>query len=144
MTQQEQEDQLAIAQNGGVSSSDEGEDDGDLDDDMMDRISSSPSIEDGAFAFNSWPRRVSSLPPQLGHSYSLITRGSGNEPSPYTNVAHYSPLHSTTSSLQSHRHRRSEYSEAEEGCVTRPARTAPARGESSFERVGGMWISLQA
>ncbi|CAG9993626.1 unnamed protein product [Clonostachys byssicola] len=46
MTQQEQEDQLAIAQNGGVSSSDEGEDDGDLDDDMMDRISSSPSIED--------------------------------------------------------------------------------------------------
>ncbi|VUC34150.1 unnamed protein product [Clonostachys rosea] len=48
MTQQEQEDQLAIAQNGGISSSDEGEDDGDLDDDMMDRISSSPSIEDEA------------------------------------------------------------------------------------------------
>ncbi|EWG51270.1 hypothetical protein FVEG_10304 [Fusarium verticillioides 7600] len=43
-----QEDALAIAQNGGVSSSDEGELDGDddLDDDMMDKISSSPSIED--------------------------------------------------------------------------------------------------
>uniref|UniRef100_A0A8H7KFY6 SH3 domain-containing protein n=1 Tax=Bionectria ochroleuca TaxID=29856 RepID=A0A8H7KFY6_BIOOC len=52
MTQQEQEDQLAIAQNGGVSSSDEGEDDGDLDDDMMDRISSSPSIEDEDIDFD--------------------------------------------------------------------------------------------
>lgn len=44
-----QEDALAIAQNGGVSSSDEGDLDGDgddLDDDMMDKISSSPSIED--------------------------------------------------------------------------------------------------
>ncbi|KPA39839.1 tip elongation aberrant protein tea4 [Fusarium langsethiae] len=43
-----QEDALAIAQNGGMSSSDEGELDGDddLDDDMMDKISSSPSIED--------------------------------------------------------------------------------------------------
>jgi hypothetical protein len=43
-----QEDALAAAQNGGVSSSDEGELDGDddLDDDMMDKISSSPSIED--------------------------------------------------------------------------------------------------
>ncbi|KAL6399124.1 Tip elongation aberrant protein Tea4 [Ilyonectria robusta] len=44
-----QEDALAIAQNGGISSSDEGDLDGDaddLDDDMMDKISSSPSIED--------------------------------------------------------------------------------------------------
>lgn len=45
------EDPLAVAQNGGVSSSDEGDLDGDdLDDDMMDRISSSPSIEDGAYS----------------------------------------------------------------------------------------------
>ncbi|PHH91682.1 hypothetical protein CDD83_10666 [Cordyceps sp. RAO-2017] len=46
----QQHDALAIAQNGGLSSSDEGEldgdGDGDLDDDMMDKISSSPSIED--------------------------------------------------------------------------------------------------
>lgn len=43
-----QDDALAVAQNGGMSSSDEGELDGDddLDDDMMDKISSSPSIED--------------------------------------------------------------------------------------------------
>jgi hypothetical protein len=63
-----QEDALAAAQNGGVSSSDEGELDGDddLDDDMMDKISSSPSIEDGGCypvtAPMAWPRRVSSLP----------------------------------------------------------------------------------
>lgn len=45
----EQQDDLAIAQNGGTSSSsDEGDLDADLDgDDMMDKISSSPSIEDG-------------------------------------------------------------------------------------------------
>lgn len=76
--QQSQEDSLAVAQNGGLSSSDEGDMDGDgddLDDDMMDRISSSPSIEDGAFyyprASNArpaplcWPQRVSSLPLHL-------------------------------------------------------------------------------
>jgi hypothetical protein len=63
-----QEDALAAAQNGGASSSDEGELDGDddLDDDMMDKISSSPSIEDGGCypvtAPMAWPRRVSSLP----------------------------------------------------------------------------------
>lgn len=75
---QSQEDSLAVAQNGGLSSSDEGDMDGDgddLDDDMMDRISSSPSIEDGALYDLSpltahvvplrWPRRVSSLPPHM-------------------------------------------------------------------------------
>lgn len=76
--QQQQEDALAVAQNGGISSSDEGDMDGDgedLDDDMMDRISSSPSIEDGEYsnyfldavpaAPGVWPRRVSSLSPHL-------------------------------------------------------------------------------
>lgn len=64
-----QEDALAIAQNGGVSSADDDdldEDaDADLDDDMMDKISSSPSIEDGGFnpvdTSAGWPRRISSL-----------------------------------------------------------------------------------
>lgn len=68
--QQQQQDALAVAQNGGVSSSDEGDLDGDgdtdLDDDMMDKISSSPSIEDGGCnpvaVPVAWPRRVSSLP----------------------------------------------------------------------------------
>lgn len=51
MSQRQQQDSLAIAQNGGVSSEEadlEAEAD-DLDDDMMDRISSSPSIEDGGY-----------------------------------------------------------------------------------------------
>ncbi|KYK56649.1 SH3 domain containing protein [Drechmeria coniospora] len=51
--EQQEDDDLALGQNGGTSSSDEGDldgdgdGDGDLDDDMMDKISSSPSIEDG-------------------------------------------------------------------------------------------------
>ncbi|KHO01176.1 SH3 domain containing protein [Metarhizium album ARSEF 1941] len=54
-----QQDALAIAQNGGLTPADEDDLDGDgddLDDDLMDKISSSPSIEDAA-----WPRRDSSL-----------------------------------------------------------------------------------
>ncbi|KAG5934773.1 hypothetical protein E4U60_003561 [Claviceps pazoutovae] len=50
MYQHKQQDDLAIAQNGGVSSADEedveGESGSDMEDDMMDKISSSPSIED--------------------------------------------------------------------------------------------------
>lgn len=79
-----QEDALAVAQNGGVSSSDEGEGDGDeLDDDLMDRISSSPSIEDGAYSLGHsahvcfgehrrWPRRVDSLPEHLRASAAML------------------------------------------------------------------------
>lgn len=81
-----QEDALAVAQNGGVSSSDEGEGDGDeLDDDLMDRISSSPSIEDGAYRLQRgaehpvvmesarvWPRRVDSLSEHLRASAAVL------------------------------------------------------------------------
>lgn len=65
-------DALAIAQNGGVSGGDVDDDDlsgdGDdsMDDDMMDKISSSPSIEDGASPSSTepfWPRRIDSLHP---------------------------------------------------------------------------------
>ncbi|KIE01578.1 SH3 domain containing protein, partial [Metarhizium majus ARSEF 297] len=68
MYHHEQQDTLAIAQNGGVSSADEDDldaDADDLDDDMVDKISSSPSIEDGALnpveMPAAWPRRESSL-----------------------------------------------------------------------------------
>jgi len=69
MYHQQQQDDLAIAQNGGVSSADEDDMDGesgsDMDDDLMDKISSSPSIEDGALypalTTAAWPRRESSL-----------------------------------------------------------------------------------
>ncbi|KAJ2894833.1 hypothetical protein MKZ38_007198 [Zalerion maritima] len=62
---QQQQDTLAIAQNGGTISDDADMDDVDdgLDDDM-DKISSSPSIEDGAFPTpgpGNWPARRASL-----------------------------------------------------------------------------------
>lgn len=94
-----QEDALAIAQNGGISSSDEGDLDGDaddLDDDMMDKISSSPSIEDGGCspitAPRAWPRRISSLPGSLRSSSptpsgSSVTRVC----SPYPEPLSYTP-----------------------------------------------------
>ncbi|KAK6952946.1 hypothetical protein Daesc_005243 [Daldinia eschscholtzii] len=73
------EDALAIAQNGGATGN--GSDDGDmdanadddLDDDMMDKISSSPSIEDGGYILPppAWPRRVDSLRPLASHPVSL-------------------------------------------------------------------------
>lgn len=50
MAARAQQDNLAVAQNGGLDIADDGELDGeesDLDDDMMDKISSSPSIDDG-------------------------------------------------------------------------------------------------
>ncbi|KAL1897683.1 protein phosphatase regulator [Sporothrix stenoceras] len=51
MTGNQQQDALAIAQNGGdvVEEDMEDVDDEELEDDMMDKISSSPSIEDGAY-----------------------------------------------------------------------------------------------
>lgn len=67
---QHEQDAIAAAHNGPSSSDEEDLDDAidDLDDDLMDKISSSPSIEDGVYslttapAADAWPRRVSSLP----------------------------------------------------------------------------------
>jgi hypothetical protein len=55
MSGHQQQDALAIAQNGGdvVEEDMEDVDDEELEDDMMDKISSSPSIEDGAYTQNS-------------------------------------------------------------------------------------------
>ena len=109
--QNQQEDALAIAQNGGgVSSSDEGDMDGDddLDDDMMDRISSSPSIEDGEQSLVSltapdpvrasprrWPRRVSSLPESLREKYNALWAEEEEKERSCTSAMD-SSLHSTT------------------------------------------------
>ena len=64
----QQQDNLAVAQNGGTSGSagedadGEGDDGMDDDDDMMDKISSSPSIDDGGYSLPLlWPRRLDSL-----------------------------------------------------------------------------------
>ena len=70
MQAEPQEDTLAIAQNGGLSGQEvddsdiEGGNDVDMDDDMMDKISSSPSIEDGG--------SFSALPSARPHSADLL------------------------------------------------------------------------
>ncbi|CAM1510013.1 Fc.00g003480.m01.CDS01 [Cosmosporella sp. VM-42] len=98
-----QEDALAIAQNGGVSSSDEGDLDGDsedLDDDLMDKISSSPSIEDGGCHFvtprTAWPQRTSSL---RGRSPKLLEL-SNRPPTPYLDAPAHLRRHSPASPHQ--------------------------------------------
>jgi hypothetical protein len=89
MQNKDEEDALAVAQNGGVSSSDEGDmdgdGDGDLDDDMMDKISSSPSIEDGAFSSTepstAHPHWKISFHPRVG-SHRLFESGPSGSVSP--------------------------------------------------------------
>ncbi|KAI1457089.1 hypothetical protein F4805DRAFT_475377 [Annulohypoxylon moriforme] len=114
------EDALAIAQNGGVAgtNSDDGDldtnTDDDLDDDMMDKISSSPSIEDGGCSFPPpvWPQRVDSL-------FSVVTpRDSSytpllSETGPYTIPQHSNHQASKASADASNRrhHLPSEYTE---------------------------------
>ncbi|KAM0811263.1 hypothetical protein AB5N19_11619 [Seiridium cardinale] len=92
----QQQDALAIAQNGGSTVSDDGDmdDDDDLDDDMMDKISSSPSIEDGEDTPKlpvPWPARVDSLRNQPSPIRSPVS----SEPrssSPYLERPEYLPL----------------------------------------------------
>lgn len=83
-------DALAIAQNGGVSGADiddgdlSGDGDDSMDDDMMDKISSSPSIEDGGSPSSFeplWPRRIDSLHPRPFAFPS--TTSDARSPSPY-------------------------------------------------------------
>ncbi|KAG6086405.1 hypothetical protein E4U15_000718 [Claviceps sp. LM218 group G6] len=77
MYQHKQQDDLAIAQNGGVSSADEedveGESGSDMDDDMMDKISSSPSIEDGALYPAILPHSLTHGA-ELGHFEAWLSR----------------------------------------------------------------------
>lgn len=99
----QQQDTLAIAQNGGVvgHSDDDGDavvdtDDDDLDDDMMDKISSSPSIEDGGCTLPSiWPARIDSLRNSLSrHDFSsspVVTETRSS--SPYLECPEHLPLH---------------------------------------------------
>lgn len=121
-----QQDALAIAQNGGTSgNSDDGDmDDTDesLDDDMMDKISSSPSIEDGGCNSitipHSWPRRVDSLQAMRDRASPVSPAFSeAMSSSPYTETPEYPPTqhswqHSKASaSATSHHHLRGEYNE---------------------------------
>lgn len=98
MQASQQRDALAIAQNGGLEA-----DDGDLessdvddsmDDDMMDKISSSPSIEDGGFPSTFepvWPRRHDSLHRPFSAS-SSSTNSDARSSSPYLDHPDFMPL----------------------------------------------------
>lgn len=101
----QQEDALAVAQNGGVvgdavdNDADvgvDGDEDLDDDDDMMDKISSSPSIEDGGYTLPpAWPRRVDSLNASLSFSSDLPespTRSDPRSSSPYLDSPVHLPL----------------------------------------------------
>lgn len=100
----QQQDALAIAQNGGLSSQEnsdmEGDADDSLDDDMLDKISSSPSIEDGGSPSAStsqapWPPRQDSL---HQHAVSVsplsATTSDTRSSSPYLEDPEYLPLES--------------------------------------------------
>lgn len=74
---------------------DHGDDDG-LDDDLMDKISSSPSIDDGNYPFSTvWPSRVDSV--ELGEARSYLSPPLHDEPlsssSPYVSFPEHYPIH---------------------------------------------------
>ncbi len=100
MATSHQQDALAIAQNGGLSGHDaveeedlEGEADDGMDDDMMDKMSSSPSIEDGGYTFT-WPRRVDSLRPAVprGGSPVPVEFSEAGSSCPYVVLPEHFPL----------------------------------------------------
>ncbi|KAI9737666.1 MAG: hypothetical protein M1818_005670 [Claussenomyces sp. TS43310] len=97
-----QQDGLAIAQNDtltGSASEDaemaDAEGDDSLDDDMMDKISSSPSIDDGGYPFpQTWPERVDSLSPSVTpqNSPHFIQGSSERSSSPFVETPLHYPL----------------------------------------------------
>lgn len=121
------EDNLAVAQNGGSSGREDdsdtgGDTDESMDDDMMDKISSSPSIEDGGCALLSprdWPRRVDSLPSIRDRGSPLSTPSPSTTPSPtlaeppssspYMETPDSLPYQSEHNPDRQHHHLRGEY-----------------------------------
>ena len=90
-----QQDDLAVAQNGGLTGSTaedadladaEGDDSVEDEDDMMDKISSSPSIDDGGYPLPlAWPQRSDSLARDsapINISSSQATQACSESPSP--------------------------------------------------------------
>jgi len=87
----QQQDDLAVAQNGGMTGSTtedaemaDAEGDDGMDDDMMDKISSSPSIDDGGYSLPPlWPQRSTSLaptPPKNSRSFLQACVESSSSP----------------------------------------------------------------
>jgi hypothetical protein len=96
----QKQDNLAVAQNGGLTGSTaedaemaDAEGDDGMDDDMMDKISSSPSIDDGGYPFPQlWPQRSDSLirgAPRRPQSYSQACIESS---SPFVETPEHFPL----------------------------------------------------
>jgi hypothetical protein len=88
------DDGSLVQQNGHVDDGDAINGDDDMDDDGMDKISSSPSITDGRYSPCVWPRRVSSLTSASSPLASPGREASAVNPSPFSS----SPLACTPSS----------------------------------------------
>ncbi|KIW21457.1 hypothetical protein PV08_02037 [Exophiala spinifera] len=69
-------------------------DEEDMDDDLMDKISSSPSIEDGKYSLPIWPTRVDSVDLGASPASPTPTRG-GHSSSPFSVTPDHYPLSST-------------------------------------------------
>lgn len=122
-----QQDNLAVAQNGGMSNgagddSDlaDGDADDSMDDDLMDKISSSPSIDDGGYSVPLvWPRRLDSLTrrivsppsPQAWHDQAAVEEGADDQTAAECKaaVAHPSSIEKATASFTGHNHHTGEY-----------------------------------
>lgn len=97
---QQQQDSLAVAQNGGVTGSTtedadmaDAEGDDGMDDDMMDKISSSPSIDDGGYPFpHLWPQRADSLTLCTPPKPPPLSQACGESSSPFLETPEYFPL----------------------------------------------------
>ena len=100
-TNPQQQDALAVAQNGGLTGSTaedaemaDAEGDDGMDDDMMDKISSSPSIDDGGYSpTQMWPQRVDSLSPEMTPlSSSSFPQACSESSSPYVQTTDHYPV----------------------------------------------------
>jgi hypothetical protein len=122
-----QQDNLAVAQNGGMSNgagddSDlaDGDADDSMDDDLMDKISSSPSIDDGGYSVPLvWPRRLHSLTrrivsppsPQAWHEEVAVEEGVDDQTAAEGEAAVGYPCSTehATASFIGHNHHTGEY-----------------------------------
>lgn len=97
-----QQDDLAVAQNGGMVSQDNNEegdmdgDEGDLDDDMMDKISSSPSIDDGGSTYQLPPSDSFRFDASPGSSLASACLGQARSIFPCLDLPDYLPLQQDT------------------------------------------------
>jgi hypothetical protein len=144
-----QQDALGIAQNGEIRVAVEGDldidDDADLDededDDMMDKISSSPSIEDGEDAHapelpHTWPARVDSLRNPVSPSASPASSDRGSS-SPYLERPTYLPAPLRIQSRQSSKASSALTTISEHSCAPPPRHYHHhLRGQSAGEYAG--------